>query len=112
MISQTVRTTWCDLLQHGLDGALQRFAPDLVRFNESLGNTSGYHDTITVAMLRVMADRLAACQRPEHWETFVASAPELLDWTRPVLLHHYSRELLFSDEARAVFVEPDRVPLP
>jgi hypothetical protein len=43
---------------------------------------------------------------------FREANPDLLDRTLSSLLVHYSREVLFSDEARRAFVEPDLVPLP
>jgi len=108
-----VRTAWCYLLQHGLPATLARFGPDLRRVIQSFGgDPSAYHETITVAMLRVMAGRLHTCSQPDCWETFLASAPELLDWKNPVLLRYYSKPLLFSDRARAAFVAPDLRPLP
>jgi hypothetical protein len=41
---------------------------------------------------------------------FIARNPVLLD--SKVMLSHYSAEVLFSDEARAGFVEPDLAPIP
>lgn len=43
-------------------------------------------------------------------DNFIESNPELLD--SKIMLTHYSNEVLFSDEARSVFVEPDLDPIP
>lgn len=74
-------------------------------------DTQGYHDTITRAY--VAGVRLFLRQTDETG--LVARVNALLlspigrrDWP----LGFYTRELLFSVEARRGFVEPDRAPLP
>jgi hypothetical protein len=69
----------------------------------------GYHDTITVAFMRVIASR---CRAGETFHTFRSRNSDLFDRTLPALLVHYSREQLYSPEAKARFVEPDLLPLP
>jgi hypothetical protein len=46
----------------------------------------------------------------ESFETFMTNNPEMLD--SKIMLTHYSAEVLFSDDARARFVEPDLSPIP
>jgi hypothetical protein len=41
----------------------------------------------------------------ESADAFIAANPQLLD--ARIMLTHYSAELLFAQEARAQFVEPD-----
>jgi hypothetical protein len=47
---------------------------------------------------------------PIPFDTFIARHPQLL--RRDLMSAHHSDELLFSEEARASFVEPDLIPLP
>ena len=86
------------------------------RFNESVGgvndDSQGYHETITRVFLAGV--RLALGEAPSG-ETLVAAVNRLLlspmgrrDWP----LRFYSRELLFSVEARRGFVPPDLIALP
>lgn len=93
-----------------------REMPGLIRaYNEATGvantDSSGYHDTITLASLRAARAWLNA--RPH--EALHVSLAELLasdygrsDW----LLAYWSKRLLFSVEARRRWVEPDLRPLP
>jgi hypothetical protein len=93
-----------------------RDMPGLIRaYNEATGvantDSSGYHETITVASLRAAHAWLAA--RPEA--PLHAAVNELLeseygrsDW----LLTYWSRPLLFSAAARRAWMEPDLRPLP
>jgi hypothetical protein len=90
--------------------------PGLIRaYNEATGtinsDTSGYHETITHVSLRA-----ARAFREERAGTpLFAVVNELMatrlgrsDW----VLAYWSRERLFSVEARRVWVEPDLEPLP
>jgi hypothetical protein len=93
-----------------------RDMPGLIRaYNEATDtpntDTGGYHETITLASLRATRAHLAA--RPDA--SLSAALAELLagpfgrsDW----LLAHWSKDRLFSVEARRTWVEPDIQPLP
>ncbi len=52
----------------------------------------------------------AAPARFDSFDAFIAADPRLLD--PAIMLTHYSTERLFSDEARAGFVEPDPEEIP
>ena len=72
--------------------------------------TRGYHETITVAFMRLLAAAMKDVPEDLDSEAFLASYPNLTN--RNVLSEFYSESRLFSEEARASFVEPDRKPLP
>ena len=74
-----------------------------------LGAPGKYHDTLTVAWARVVG-HLAATSGASNFEEFLDGNPQLRN--RQLLSAHYSRDLLFSPEARAQFTEPDLIPLP
>lgn len=95
----------------------ERDMPGLIRrYNENAGgvnsDTSGYHETITQASLR-MARHLLAGQ-PEGVTPSAAFAALLgsplgdKDW----LFAHWTRERLMSPQARRLWVEPDLKALP
>lgn len=69
----------------------------------------GYHETITTAFVRVIAARVRA---GESFDAFEARNPDLFDREFSALLAHYSPARLFSAEAKAAFVPPDRAELP
>jgi hypothetical protein len=89
--------------------------PAVIRaYNESVGvantETSGYHETITQAsMLAALAFRTARRDLPlfRVCNDLMASPLGRSDW----LLTYWSRDVLFSIEARKRWVEPDRRPL-
>ena len=96
---------------------LDRELPGLIRrYNESVGgvnsDTEGYHDTITRVVLNGVRRFLGDA---DHGEPLHELVNELLlspigrrDWP----LRFYSRDRLFSVEARRQFVTPDLAALP
>ena len=90
--------------------------PPLIRaYNEATGvpntDTSGYHETITLASLRAghawLADRPGVALHAAL-EELLATPVGRSDW----LLTYWSKAVLFSVAARRVWVEPDLRPLP
>ena len=98
------------LLRHSGEATFRDLPPLIRAYNESTGvantDTSGYHETITIASLRLARAWLTErTGMPLH-----AALAELLaspygrsDW----LLAYWSRERLFSAAARREWVEPD-----
>lgn len=94
-----------------------RDMPDMIRaYNESTGtpntDNEGYHETITQASLRATRHFLQHCAsgRPlfECINRLLESKLGNPDW----ILEYWSRERIFSSEARSAWVEPDIAPLP
>lgn len=80
-------------------------------YNAAQGNHTGYHETITVAFLRLIAHRIAASSEDAAtWATFSIAHRDLL--ARQILYFHYDKATLFSPRAREQFVPPNRSPLP
>ena len=69
-----------------------------------------YHETITRAWILAVDHFMERAQPAASFDDFIAANPRLLDTS--IMLTHYSKERLFSDEARAAFVEPDLDPIP
>jgi hypothetical protein len=100
--------------EHGRDA--ERVIPGLIRaYNEATGgentDTAGYHETITLASLRAVRARLAAETDAPLWRVLdglLASELGRSGW----LLAYWSKERLFSVEARRAWVEPDLRALP
>lgn len=89
----------------------ERDLPDLIRrYNESVGgvndSTQGYHETITQIFIRAVRAHLATTDGlalHRRVNALLASAEGRRDWP----LRFYSRERLFTPEARLGWVEPD-----
>jgi len=98
------------------DEGLERDLPGVIRaYNEAVGgvndDASGYHETITQAYLAAI--RAFAAALPAELDDGEAAARLLATplGDRAWPLAFWSRERLFSVEARRVWVDPDLAPL-
>jgi hypothetical protein len=104
-----VRVAWVYLREAAsVEDALARMREAIRRFAAAAGASNKYHETITVLWMRLLEDVRARGASGELADVLRAH-PDLADKDLP--LQYYSRERLFSDEARAAWVEPDRLPL-
>lgn len=84
-------------MRDGIFGLLKAFAVDLSK-------EMPYHETLTTFWMRTVADFNAS----KNGETLLEKANELVElYDKDYPLKFYSREYLFSDAARAKFVEGD-----
>jgi hypothetical protein len=104
-----VRMAWLYLSRLPFAEALHQVRTGIQKLNARIGSPDGYHETITVAFVRVIASRL---ERGECYAAFRERNPEVFDRKLGALLHHYTKERLYSAEARRAFIDPDVKPLP
>jgi hypothetical protein len=102
------------LLQFDWPEAVARVRRGIKRYNAAHGivetPTGGYHETLTIFWLRAVRAFLEA-ERNEA-RALVHLANELAaTHDKSLPLSYYTRERLFSPEARAAWVEPDLKPL-
>jgi hypothetical protein len=72
--------------------------------------TRGYHETMTMAWLRIIHAMLRVNGPADSADEFVSGQPQL--WEKKNLRFFYSPELMMSPQAKREFVEPDLAPLP
>jgi hypothetical protein len=89
--------------------ATDKVTSGIRRLAETYGK-SGYHETITLFWLRVVACFVADRENltlPEMANTLIDHCVE-----KNLISRHYSADLLASAKAKAEWVEPDLKPLP
>ena len=103
------------LLRHETDEPAERRMPPMIRaYNEATGvpntDTDGYHETITLASIAAARAGLAAYppDAPLHVVHAALMAGPLggSGW----ILAYWSKDRLFSPQARRMWVEPDLAP--
>jgi hypothetical protein len=106
-----VRLAYVYLAESDVDLALERMRAALVSFlcHHDIPATK-YHETLTRAWLLGVNHFMHRSPEASSADDFIARNPLLLD--TKIMLTHYSAELLFSDQARADFVEPNLDPIP
>jgi hypothetical protein len=106
-----VRLAYVYLCEHDTDAAYQLMKRSLLSFITHHGaDISKYHETITRAWIMAVRHFMENTPDSRSSDDFIGRNPRLLD--SKIMLTHYSAELLFSEEARAGFVEPNLDPIP
>ncbi|NYF78955.1 hypothetical protein [Granulicella arctica] len=96
---------------HGLgeEAAIEQMRGAVRRYNEAVGgqntSTSGYHETITVFWIKVLAVLLASEAMMSRAE-FAACAVERYTQARSLFRGFYDFDIVASTEARRVWIEP------
>ncbi len=102
------------LCRHSLEEATTAMRIGVQKYNASKGieqtPTGGYHETLTVAWMRVLHTTIHVYGPEAGLDEFFAAHPHLLSMV--MLRLFYSRERIMSHEARHGWVEPDLAPLP
>jgi len=73
-------------------------------------DTAKYHETLTLAWLKAVRHFMNATKHAGSSHEFLELNPRLLN--SRIMLSHYSEGRLFSEEARASFIDPDLEPIP
>ena len=106
-----VRLAYIYLTLHDIDAALSAMRTGLHRFLAHVGAPpTQYHETVTRAWLLAVEHFMREAGETSSFEQFAAAAPRL--FAQGAMETHYTPELLWSEEARARFVEPDLQPIP
>ncbi|MFN0124747.1 MAG: hypothetical protein ACKV2V_29950 [Blastocatellia bacterium] len=106
-----LRLAYIYLTEHDADTAHQLMRGALLSFLEHHGiDVTKYHETMTEAWIMAVQHFMENTQSCESGDTFIRRNPGMLD--AGIMLTHYSAEVLFSNEARIKFVEPDLDPIP
>ena len=97
-----VRAAYLYLTRAGFVGGMARMTAALRRYTAAQGAAERYHETITVAFLALVNQRLHERGDGGGWEGFRLGNPDLLD--KNFLLRYYPPATLNSPSARQVFV--------
>ncbi len=106
-----VRLAYCYLAQHDTETARRMMSQALRAFLAANAVDPGkYHETLTTAWIRAVRHFMGRQVANDSASGFIDENPVLLN--PAIMLTHYSAEVLFSDEARRRYVEPDLDPIP
>jgi hypothetical protein len=100
----------CYVHAHGAATATDLMRERIKRYNLAVGGqntpTSGYHETITVAWIKLL-DRLHRDSAPTARAEFAALAVERFSNARDIFRQYYDYDLVASTEARMSWVPPN-----
>lgn len=106
-----LRLAYIYLCDRSVDDAAAAMKCSLLAFLDHLGvGASKYHETMTRAWIMAVQHFMAESRSYASASEFIEDNPRLLD--SKIMFTHYSAEVLFSQEARRTFVEPDVQSIP
>ena len=106
-----IRLAYVYLSEHDTDTAHELMRGALLSFLEYNGiDVSKYHETVTRAWIMAVRYFMENTPSSDSSDLFIDRNPRMLD--SKIMMTHYSAEVLFSDEARAKFIEPNLAPIP
>ena len=104
-----VRLTWIYLAAEPPAAVEARLCRALRELAASHGVAQRFHHTLTVAWVRII-ESARRSQPDMSFDALADACPWLLDKDAP--LAYYTRDVLFSDEARGRWIEPNLKSLP
>lgn len=109
-----VRVAYLYASRHDLETAIATMRSRIKAYNKATDTPEaidrGYHETITVAFMRLVYASILQAEPYRSSEDFCDVHPELM--TKSILKTFYSRERIMTWEAKRNFVEPDLQQLP
>ena len=105
-----IRLAWIYLCRHGYPEAEARMREGIRRLAVHAGAPGKYHETMTIAWMRLVAVGLALSPQAGTFADFSRAHAWLLD--KNAVLAFWSRERLMGDTARAQWIDPDMKALP
>jgi len=105
-----IRLAWIYLRGHDHGEAEARMRESIRRLAAHAGAPQKYHETLTVAWMRLVAVAIALSPKAATFAEFSRSHPWLFD--KDAVLAFWSRERIMDGAARARWVDPDLRPLP
>ncbi len=105
-----LRLAWLAIERHGPEIAAEIVGNGLRRMAAAHGQSVLYNETMTRFWVRLVAHVREAKGPLVGFDGAIEQVPMLVDKGLP--FRHWTRELMFSPEAREQWVEPDLVPMP
>ena len=111
---QHIKVAYLYLRRYPFETAMNRIREKIKAFNAAHNvpdlPTSGYHETMTQAWLRLVHLTLCEYGPAESADAFYEQNPQLSQ--KKALRLFYSKEVFMSPSAKYEFLEPDLAPLP
>ena len=107
-----LRLAYVYLVENDTDPSVELMRDTLHRLlaHNGIEPDAKYHETLTKAWMMAVRHFMQSTDDVSSADDFIKINSQILD--SKIMLTHYSAEVLFSDEARQTFVQPDLEPIP
>jgi len=107
-----VRLAYIYLVKNSTDSSnhlMRETINKLLKYN-NIEPSVKYHETLTKAWLLAVSHYMQNTESSFSADDFINENPQLLD--NELIMRHYSKQRLYSDNARNKYMEPDLAPIP
>lgn len=104
-----LRLAWWLVRHEREEEALAQVRASLRAWAATVGTGAGYNETLTRFWVRMVAYEVQHCPPNLDFPAFLLACPDLLD--RHLPSRYWSQSVLWSEAARAAWVEPNLYPL-
>lgn len=101
-----LRLSWLYTRDYPIDIAVAKACSGIRSYALALGQPGKYHQTVTEALVRIVAQRAKGLKEAE-WHEFLRQNRDLVEQAYDLLLKYYSEPVINSKEARTQWIEPD-----
>ena len=107
-----IRLAYVYLVENNTDSSVRRMRDSLFGLlkHAKIDPSQKYHETLTEAWVLAVHHFMSITNSSESADHFIEQNSLMLD--SKIMMTHYSEEVLFSEPARQVFIEPDFEPIP
>ena len=106
-----LRLAWVLLQENGLEATRQLMCEQIQNFDRTHGDGTKFHRTLTEAGVQLM-HHFVQKSKTDRFEDLLDEFPRLRNDFKGLLLSHYSPQVLFANEARVIYAEPDLLSFP
>jgi len=107
-----LRLAYIYLVEEKVESAMQRMRNALLGLLKHVGidPSAKFHETLTQTWILAVHHFMQHTNESKSADDFIDKNTKMLD--SRIMMTHYSAEVLFSDQARQAFVEPNLDPIP
>ncbi len=100
--------SWIHIKQYGLEKVIDNIRSQLKNYVNHIGATGKYHETITIAAIKIINNMMAQIQT-KSFNEIIKLKPMLLTNFKYLINSHYSFDVFTSSKARITYIKPDVV---
>lgn len=107
--SAHLRLAWIHIKKYGLDTAIDHMCNQIATYAGSLGAHDKFNKTVTVAATKAVYHFMQK-SNSDNFEDFIQEFPRLQHNFKALMDAHYDIDIFALEEAKRMFLEPDRLP--
>lgn len=104
-----LRLAWIHIKKYGLDTAIENICGQIRAYAESLGAHKKFNKTVSVAATKAVYHFIQK-SKTDNFQDFIQEFPRLQHNFKELIDAHYGIDVFTLEQAKRMFLEPDRLP--